>query len=121
VNWHRDNNHPGGICDMTLYYLMDSTKLVKVTDLNDLHDVGHTFSTFDHALYNSYGFLGMHTYKSSDEHGKKKLVKLSYEPSDRYYFETVNGELVRALSIHFQGEWAKWILERLNNLDNINL
>lgn len=117
VNWHRDNNRPGGICDMTLYYLVYSTGLVDVTDLNDLHKVDDIHSVFDHAVYNSYGHLGPCTYSSSDEHGKKKLVKRD----QFYYFETVDGEYIRALSIHFQGEWAKWILERLDHLDNLHI
>ena len=120
VNWHCDNNHPGGICDMTLYYLMCSTGLVEVTDLNEIQCVENESCVFDHALYNSYGHLGTNTYKASDEHGKKKLIKLP-DGKNHYYFENVKGELIRALSIHFQGEWAKWILERLDRLDNINL
>jgi hypothetical protein len=115
VNWHRDNNHPGGICDMTLYYLIDKVNLIEVTDLNDLHRVDDCYSAFDHALYNSYGYLGTSTYKASDGNGKKKLIQ-----RDRfYYFETVNGNFVRALSIHFQGEWAKWILEKLDDVNNV--
>ena len=117
VNWHRDNNHPGGVCDMTLYYLLYSEKLVNVEDLNQQHYINNEPCVFDHAVYNAYGYLGQRTYKASDEHGKKKLIKRE----GKYYFETINGDLVRALSIHFQGEWAKWILETLDNLDNVHL
>jgi hypothetical protein len=85
--------------------------------LNELHYINNEPCVFDHAVYNAYGYLGQRTYKASDEHGKKKLIK----KEGKHYFETVNGDLVRALSIHFQGEWAKWILETLDNLDNVHL
>ena len=116
VNWHRNNNHPGGICDMTIYYLISSTNLVEVSDFNKTYTIDNELCTFDHQIYGNYGYLGSNTYKTIGD-GKKKLIK----QNNKYYFETVNGDLIRVLTIHFQGEYAKYILENLYDMNSLIL
>ena len=109
IQWHTANNIPGGICDMTLYYLLYSEKIVDVSDLNELYSISGD-CTFDHNIHVEYGYNGENTYRKSN--GIKEIIR----HGDRFCFRTNEDKLVYALSRHFQGG-AKRILETLNVSD----
>jgi hypothetical protein len=98
LQWHRQNGIPGGICDMTIYYLLFSEKLLdNVMDLNIPMLVNGDLSVFDHNISDSYGYYGENTYA---KHMNAKIVS---KINDRYYFDASDGKKIRTLSIHFQG------------------
>ena len=107
IRWHKENNIPGGICDMTLYYLLHSEKLIEVTDLNNIINVNNEECVFDHNITSPYGYMGENTYKIMN--GIKELVM----HNNKYYVKTEDNKNIRLLSLHFQGN-AKQILQQLN-------
>jgi hypothetical protein len=109
IQWHKMNNVCGGICNMTLFYLLYSEKLVKdVVDLNELIYIDNEPCTFDHQLSGEYGYLGCNTYKKTNN------IKTIIKHNNKWYFETQRyNDKIRTLSIHFQG-YDKAILEKLN-------
>ena len=89
----------GGICDMTLYYLLNSEGILRsINDLNQPRMLYGEKCVFDHQLSSSYGFLGNNTYVVKD--GKKELI----EENNKTYVKTVTGEKIRLLSLHYQGK-----------------
>jgi hypothetical protein len=98
MKWHKKNNVPGGICDMTIYYLM--TKLLTVKDINLFNN-----KVFDHNISSPYGYLGEKTFKMNN--GIKVIIK-----KDKYYFQT-NAKNLEVMSMHFQGN-KKQLLFQIN-------
>lgn len=110
IRWHRENRIPGGICDMTFYYLMYSEKIVDVTDLNEKMVLNTEPCVFDHQMTGPYGFLGENTYTM------RPPFKDLYICNNKFYIMTTTNIVVRALTLHFQGN-SKQILLNLNVKD----
>jgi len=98
INYHRDNKIPGGICDMTLYYLLAKEKLLEVLDLNQLMTIDGTSSAFDHNIFSTVGYSGERTYVI-----QPNTMKQIEKKDSRYFFVDLEGHRIRALSLHFQG------------------
>lgn len=112
IEWHKTNKVNGGICDMTLYYLIFSQNLVEgIADLNATHLYGNELCVFDHNINVMYGFEGENTYTRAN--GMKYLLAKPAAPN-KVYAQTIRGEYIRLLSIHFQGTAAKSLLIRLD-------
>jgi len=108
IQWHKTTGTPGGICDMTLYYLLYSEKIIEnVVDLNIPMSVDGENTVFDHNLSDAYGYNGECTFE------KQNGIKLLLRTANGYYFKTVNGDFMKLASIHFQGD-AKRILEKFS-------
>jgi len=109
IDWHKKNNISGGICDMTLYYLLYSENIIDVEDLNDIIIINGEKCTFDHNLSNSYGFNGDDTYIMKN--GIKSLTKEKNKNNNekKIYATTNDGILIRLLTIHFQDNKKKFI------------
>jgi len=106
IDWHKTNKIPGGICDMTLYYLLDSEKIIKnIIDLNEPFEFRGKSVIFDHNISDSYGFDGDKTY------AKQNGIKILKLDGSNYYFtrDDKKQKQIQTLSIHFQGA-AKRIL-----------
>ena len=99
IRHHTTYKIGGGICDMTLYYLLNSEGILRsINDLNQPRMLYGEKCVFDHHLSSSYGFLGNNTYVVKD--GKKELI----EENNKTYVKTVTGEKIRLLSLHYQGK-----------------
>jgi len=109
ILWHRNNKIAGGICDMTLYYLLHSEKIVDVHDLNIPLLINNEDCVFDHQLSRSYGYLGEQTYKL------KNRIKNINKLHNKYYIEDINNKQVRLLSVHYQGNHNKKLLMQLGD------
>jgi hypothetical protein len=104
IKWHQKNRVRGGICDMTLYYLLYSEKLIdNIFDLNIPILVNGERAIFDHNVSDTYGYYGEKTYALD------LGIKVVSRSGNNFYFKTLKGDQVRTLSIHFQGS-AKRIL-----------
>ena len=120
IKWHRDNDIGGGICDMTLYYLLFSQELIpksKILNTNDFlcGQFDDTLCVFDHNIQDSYGTYGPCTFHMDSTTGLKHFT---LSDDSHYYFSYCNPIIgcndklpIRALSIHFQGQSKKWIPE----------
>lgn len=98
IKWHQENNNPGGICDMTFYYLLWKKGILKVFNMNEILDIGSEMTTFDHNINSGYGILGRKTYILLNN------MKQLDTDGDRFYFSDKNGNRVRALTLHLQGQ-----------------
>ena len=108
IRHHTTYKIGGGICDMTLYYLLNSEGILhSIDDLNQPRMLYGEKCVFDHQLSSSYGFLGNNTYVVKD--GKKELV----EENNKKYVKTVMGEKIRLLSLHYQGKHKTLLTETL--------
>lgn len=104
IQYHIQNKIPGGICDMTLYYLMFSQNMIDVYDLNTLIEYKGETSTFDHNINISYGYAGDNTYEMG-----KNLKNIKIMNNAAYAIDTTTGKNVRLITIHFSGT-AKRVL-----------
>ena len=98
----------GGICDMTLWFLLlqnrdkDSTP---VTDLNDVVRYQGEDCVFDHNVNDAYGYAGPNTFMTGPNEnisawGNSKIIR---KKKNKYYVMTQDGRELRLLSIHYQG------------------
>jgi len=105
IRWHRENNIGGGICDMTLYYLLFSENILEMRDLNEVIIIDGEKCTFDHNINIGYGYLGNDTFKMG-----KRIKNLTYNNGAPYAMDNT-GQKIRLLSLHFSGV-AKSILRQ---------
>lgn len=99
IKHHQETGKPGGICDMTLYYLL--TKEYPVRALMDLQTDG---STFDDNIRDNNGFLGSETFER--EEGVKVLRRQGLFVEAK----CVDGRYVRLNNLHYQGSAKKYIV-----------
>lgn len=106
IDWHMQNQIPGGVCDMTLCYLIWKKNMVAgLQDLNDTRLYDNELCAFDHNVQSPYGFKGVATYRMY-ENGLKVVQK----HDNKFYAITGENEPIRLLSMHFQGSTGKSIL-----------
>lgn len=101
IRHHEQHRLPGGVCDMTLYYLVTRGRAVQ--DLGTPRDG----RVFDHRFGSPEGHELPRQYEIEDGH--KRLTRRG----DAFYIHDVRGPEVRLLSIHFQGI-AKRFVHLLN-------
>lgn len=112
IHWHRENNIGGGICDMTMYYLLHSENIISVLDLNQAFSIMGEVCIFDHNINIEFGPAGDGTFLLKN--GLKKVIRRN----GKYYCETKGGEFVRAITLHFQGG-AKKLISKIYAIGNI--
>ena len=109
MEWHKKNKIQGGICDMTLYFLLYSENLINnIIDLNMPILINGENVVFDHNISDSYGYNGENTFEKNNS-GNKRLIK----KDNSYYFKTNDGVWIKTISVHFQGK-SKMMLERFS-------
>ena len=109
IQWHLKNNIGGGICDMTLYYLLFSENMLKMRDLNEIVVINGEKCTFDHNINIGYGYLGKDTFMMG-----KRIKMLTYKNGAPYATDNT-GQQIRLLSLHFSGV-AKSVLGQTFNI-----
>jgi hypothetical protein len=85
----------GFICDMNFYYILWKEKYIDVIDTTQPFLYDNDFCVFDHNIYNPTGFYGANTYKLSNG---SKLFTIE---NGKVYQETIDGQKIRLLSLHF--------------------
>jgi hypothetical protein len=98
IRYHQMTGAPGGVCDMTLYYLL--TKELPVGKLLDRCPDG---STFDDNVNDSLGFNGRDTFAMQDG---RKILRTQ---GDRVEALCRDGHWVRLNNVHFQGGAKQYI------------
>jgi hypothetical protein len=113
IDWHTQQRKPGGICDMTLYYLLASSGTVAMRSTLDLFEFEQEPATLDHNINVATGHHGADSFVM--QRGRKKVIK----EGDRYYFvDRQTNQRVRTLSLHFQGS-AKPLLKHIHEHGNV--
>lgn len=108
--YHVDNNVLGGICDMTLLYLWSiSEKNLRILYTGQEYKGG----IFDHFVSVSEGYMA-NEYKV-DPFLKIKRYKIK---DDKAYFQKMDGNWIRAYTIHAQGRSKEFINAISNGIDN---
>lgn len=102
---HRKNNLPGGICDMTIYYLIVKTSGLEVQNLQEQFNGG----IFLNNIASGEGPLSKTQYKK-DNTGQ--FCEIIDKNGEKYVHDTITNKLVRLHSIHYSGV-AKRLLEKL--------
>lgn len=99
----------GGVCDMTLWFLYETEKGVcanAVFDMNEPLFMNGEKCVFDHNVNDAYGYNGRDTYNMHYDGNvnrwcdTKRIVK---KDGKLYASVKEDGELVRLLSVHYQG------------------
>lgn len=99
----------GKICDMNLYYILWQQKLLDLVDMTQAFVYKGELCVFDHCIGNATGFEGGQTYQTvKDDFG---LIKKLQVTNNKLYQTTQAGKQIRLLSIHFNGQDKKRILE----------
>ena len=99
IKHHQENGIPGGICDMTLYYLL--TKELVVRPLLDIQPDG---TTFDDNINDTNGFAGPETFVHENN------IKVLRQNGIVVEAKCVDGSYIRMNNIHYQGGAKKYIV-----------
>jgi hypothetical protein len=97
LQYHRDHEIPGGLCDMTLYHLVTRELAVQ-----DLGSPGNG-EVFDHRFGTAEGDELQQQYRLAGGH------KLLSREGEVFYIHDIRGPSVRLLSIHFQGDAKRFV------------
>jgi hypothetical protein len=118
VNHHKNGGI--GVSDMTITYLCYVNNIFSdpITDLNNIITIDGEECTFDHNVYERYGYLDENTYQVAWNTSISRWceVKTIHKINNKYYATTRDNKRIRLLSIHFQGG-AKDGLARFENIN----
>lgn len=105
IKYHRSSRSPGGVCDMTLYYILAHTLNPK-----NLLDIQEDGSSYDDNINDSLGFNGQDTFVLN---GRTKVVKVV---DSKVVALGRDGREIRLNNLHYQGNSKKLIIETTNML-----
>jgi len=72
IHFFKNNYLQGGVCDMTLYYLLYSEKCIPVINLYNIFQLNNEYATFDDNINDSEGCYGNSTFTMKNK--KKDLI-----------------------------------------------
>lgn len=102
INYHKINNIKGGVCDMTLYYLIFKDNLIDIQNLlHPVKDFDGKEYIFMNNLNLSEGYLSKNNFKVKN--GKIKIYK------DKSVLDIVKNKKFKLANIHFQGSSKKYL------------
>ena len=106
IEWHKENNVFGGICDMTLLYLWNNEK--KIKSLN-----------FCSNNYINWGIDNYFTSRDDNRYVIRDVVeKITFIDLFPFFTRRDNGKYVKASVIHAQGASKKYMKSISNNRFN---
>lgn len=95
ILYHKKNNIPGGICDMTIYYLLVKHNIININNLNDIIND----STYINNINDTYGCDGNDTWLTN-KYGKITIIK---ENELFYAIRKSTNTKIKLNTLHFQG------------------
>ncbi len=96
INHHKKNNIAGGICDMTLYYILYNENLVNPQNLFEpLNTLNNEEMIFINRLDSSEGPNSLESFKLKDE--KLQIYK------GNSVFDVIKNKKIKICNIHYQG------------------
>ena len=111
INYHKNNNISGGICEMTLCYLLQNENYISVDNLLEIKNHNNTKLTFMNTLYSN------ESSENKDQYLKENnIIKIYDINGEKYIYDKINQEYIELWNIHYQGD-CKILLQ--NNIDII--
>jgi FkbM family methyltransferase len=105
INYHKINNIPGGICEMTLCYLLQNENYIIVDNLLEIRNHRNKKITFMNTLYAN------ESSKNKDQYLKENnIIKLYDINGKKNIYDKINETYVELWNIHYQGD-CKILLE----------
>jgi hypothetical protein len=115
IKYFKDNNLPGGVCDMTIYYLLFSEKSLEVFNLFNIFNLNGELSTCDDNINDSEGYYEKNAYSMNN--GKKNLVF----SNGKVFVEDSKKNLIRFYSLHFQGPAKNYLIDKFDDFKQLLL
>jgi hypothetical protein len=95
IDYHKNNNKSGGICDMTFYYLLQNENIIEVQNLNEPFYYNNKKYVFLNNFNNCEGFDHKQQYNKPEI---KNIIK-----------DIQNNEIYCLANIHFQGNAKRFL------------
>lgn len=117
INYHTNNNNfvNGGICDMTLYYLLNQEKMIEVDNLMQTKVINNKKIVFMNNINNGEGPDSKEQYELINNIIK---IQKSSNGEDNYLYDKINKEYLVLMNIHFQGRAKSLMNENLKKFLN---
>ena len=103
INYHKNNE--GGICDMTLYYLLRNENYISTDNLLEIRNYKNKKITFMNTLYSNESSTHKEQYLKENN-----IIKLYDINEKKYIYDKINDEYIELWNIHYQGD-CKNLLE----------
>jgi len=113
INYHKNNE--GGICDMTLYYLLQNKKFIEVDNLLEIRNYKNKKITFMNTLYSNESSKNKEQYLKENN-----IIKIYIIEENKYIYDKINKEYIKLWNIHYQGD-TKNLLENNYELNDKNI
>ena len=113
VDYHKIN--PGGICDMTFYYLLQNNKIIDVENLLNFKYVNGKETVFMNNVNNGEGPDNKEQYVM-----KNGIINFVKSKDGKYNIicDKINNKLIDLFNIHFQGGAKRLLNDNLKNYIN---
>lgn len=111
INYHtndRGNYINGGICDMTLYYILADKNIIDVENLL----VPKKGKVFINNINNGEGYESKNQYKTN----QYNKIDISFTKDSAFIFDNQTQSTVELLNIHFQGSSKRFLNTKLKNM-----
>jgi hypothetical protein len=117
INYHTKNNNfvNGGICDMTLYYLLNQEKIIDVENLLENKVINNKKIVFMNNINNGEGPDSKEQYELINNIIK---IQKSSNGEDNYLYDKINKQFLILMNIHFQGGAKSLMNENLKKFLN---
>ena len=109
INYHKNN--VGGICDMTLYYLLQNENYISVDNLLEIKNHRNAKITFMNTLYSNESSKNKEQYLKENN-----IIKVYDINGEKKIYDKINEEYIELWNIHYQGDCKK-LLEYNETLD----
>lgn len=110
IKYHKDKNGKyinGGICDMSLYYIIANENIVDVENLlapkNNI--------VFINNINNGEGYESKEQYRL-----KNNIIDITYESDKCSIYDKINNKQLQIFNIHYQGGAKKYMTEDLKKI-----
>ena len=102
INYHKNNNISGGICEMTLCYLLQNENYISVDNLLEIKNHNNTKLTFMNTLYSN------ESSENKDQYLKENnIIKIYDINGEKKIYDKINQEYIELWNIHYQGDCKK--------------
>jgi hypothetical protein len=100
INYHKNNG--GGICDMTLYYLLQNENYIITDNLLEIQNYKNKKITFMNTLYSNESSTHKEQYLKENN-----IIKIYDINKKKYIYDKINEEYIELWNIHYQGDCKK--------------
>jgi len=102
IDHHKQNNISGGICDMTLHYLIYKSNKLKIQNLNlPIFDLNNDLNYFIENLNSPEGPESKNNFYQA--RGRNKIY------NGMFLFDIINKKYCRIINIHYQGKSKRFL------------